>query len=80
MIDTPRYFIAWFDTQSLNTSSPDSKYYYSDGYPVPGPFNFWGSPTSSTESVIIYGNPANKYCYFNGLDIGWCNTICQYGV
>jgi len=40
MIDTPRYFIAWLDTQSLNTSSPDSKYYYSDGYPVPGPFNF----------------------------------------
>jgi len=80
MIDTPRYFIAWMDSQSLNTPSPDSKYYYSDGYPVPGPFNFWGSLTPSTESVIIYGNPANKYCYFNGLNIGWCNTICQYGV
>jgi hypothetical protein len=79
MIDTPRFFIAWLDSQSLNTPSPDSTYYYSNGYPVPGPYNFWGSPTPSTESVIIYGNPANTYWYFNGLDIGWCNTVCQYG-
>ncbi len=83
MVYTPRYSIVWLDSQLLNTPS-GSSYLYSDGYPVAGPFIVWPGSPPSTQSVIIYGNPAvnsGKYWYYHDLNSdGWCNTVCQYGV
>ncbi len=81
IVYTPRKSILWLDSQLLN-SPAGSSYLYSDGYPVAGPFIPWGG-TSSTQSVIIYGNPAvnsGTYWYYNNLNTGFCNTVCQYGV
>ena len=75
-----RFWCLWLDSQALNDPPPVTKYYYSDGFPVPGgpPYSLWGGPSPSTESVILY--KTNQYYYYTSLNDGYCNTICQYGV